>query len=192
MTNNIFFSSDQHLGHENIIKYCNRPFKSVKEMDEVIIENHNKIVKSSDTVYWLGDFGFHKNPIEISDLVNRFNGRKIFILGNHDKSSSHLRIAAEEVHFRILEINEKVLSPGLTLCHFPMMSWNKSFHGSLHFHGHTHGTIPFDGINRRYDVGVDPNAFTPVAWEEVRDKLLKLPTPKDLSDRSNINKESPN
>lgn len=160
------------------MKYCKRPFSSVEEMDEAMIERHNKIVKPSDIVYWLGDFAFHKSDEEISKLIRRHNGEKIIITGNHDRRSFHSM--ASESYYRILELSAKIFDPGLTLCHYPMMSWNKSFHGAFHLHGHTHGMIPFDGVNRRLDAGVDVHNFTPISWEEVRDKLSKLPTPKEL------------
>ena len=57
----IYFTSDWHLGHANIIKYCERPFKSVSDMDRILIQNYNEIVDQDDTVYFLGDFCFHKD-----------------------------------------------------------------------------------------------------------------------------------
>lgn len=177
---NIFFTSDQHYGHENIIKYCDRPFSSVKEMDEVMIENHNKTVKPEDTVYMVGDFAFHYHPEDILKLAKKLNGKKVWITGNHDR-----HIGKEfpgQIFHRILELGGKDWFPyNPTLCHYPMLSWNASFHGSFQLHGHTHGTIPFDPTVRRLDVGVDCWDFKPVAWEIVRAKLEAVPTPKQKS-----------
>ena len=75
-------TSDWHLGHHNIIRYCERPFASIAEMDKTIIDNHNALVKPEDIVYFLGDFCFYKNP---QDYMAKVNGRFYFIVGNHDK-----------------------------------------------------------------------------------------------------------
>jgi len=79
---NIYFTSDLHLGHKNIIQYCNRPFVSIDEMNKVLIDNWNSVVKSNDTVYQLGDFSFNKNP---KTYLSQLNGNIIHIWGNHDR-----------------------------------------------------------------------------------------------------------
>ena len=80
---NIWIISDTHFGHENIIKYCNRPFGSVEEMDARMIKLWNNVVKKNDIVYHLGDFGVG-NKEYISKIVSKLNGRIFLILGNHD------------------------------------------------------------------------------------------------------------
>jgi calcineurin-like phosphoesterase family protein len=80
----IFFTSDNHFGHKNIIKYCKRPFNSVKEMNEALIQKWNEVVSPEDTVYHLGDFAFG----EIDDILPRLNGKIILIRGNHDRKST--------------------------------------------------------------------------------------------------------
>lgn len=170
-----FFTSDQHFYHEKIIEYCNRPFTSVEEMNETIIERHNKTVRPSDIVYIVGDFAFHRSPEQIIKLYKSLNGNKIWITGNHDSNNYDLL-----QYHRILELRGKKwggFDP--TLCHYPMLSWNKSFHGTFQLHGHTHGTVPFDPKVRRLDVGVDSNNFTPVHWDDIVAKLSKVPTPKE-------------
>lgn len=81
-----FAISDTHFGHAKIIDYCNRPFSSVEEMDEVMIKNWNETVSNNDTVLHLGDFGLG-NKEYIASIVKRLNGKKILILGNHDNWS---------------------------------------------------------------------------------------------------------
>lgn len=80
----IWVTADYHLGHHNIIRYCERPFKTIQEMDEAIISNHNNVVAKDDTVYFLGDFCFYKNP---EDYIKLFNGQFFFVRGNHDKQA---------------------------------------------------------------------------------------------------------
>ena len=82
----IFVIADTHFGHENIIKYCNRPFKTVKEIDEKMIKNWNETVTNKDVVIHLGDFGLGSKEY-ISSIVKRLNGKKILIMGNHDNWS---------------------------------------------------------------------------------------------------------
>jgi calcineurin-like phosphoesterase family protein len=182
---NTFFTSDQHYNHAKIIEYCNRPFSSVKEMDEVMIENHNKTVTPQDIVYFIGDLAFHLSPEEILKLVRKLNGNKIWVTGNHDE---FIKGFPGQIYHRILELSGGRWSPyNPTLCHYPMLSWNASFHGSFQLHGHTHGTISFDPNVRRLDVGVDTNNFTPISWDEIVAKLSKIPTPKELQLRKTIN-----
>jgi calcineurin-like phosphoesterase family protein len=178
---NIFFTSDQHYWHDNIIKYCNRPFKSSEEMNEAMLENHNKIVKPTDVVYHVGDVAFNRNVDEIVKLVKKLNGYNILISGNHDYHfDKNPRLWPGEYCRRILELKGKFFHHyNPTLCHYPMISWDASFHGSFQLHGHTHGTVPFNPKIRRMDVGVDSNNFTPVAWEDIVSKLGKIPTPKE-------------
>lgn len=170
-----FFTSDLHFGHANVIKYCNRPFKSASEMNEALINNWNSVVGPNDTVYILGDVFFCQPP-EAIEILSRLNGRKHLVYGNHDKqikSNRHVQQHFEAIHPDLYE--KKIEDHFVTMCHYPMMSWNKSFHGSFQLHGHIHGTQPLTGQIRRYDVGVDANNYCPVKWETIRDVLLTIP-----------------
>ncbi len=148
MSKNIFFTSDYHLGHANIIKYSNRPYSSVEEMNEAIIENHNRCIKKNDDVYFLGDFCFG----DANRFLYRLNGNIYFIRGSHDRS---LDMAG--INMPLLEyINVQV--PGnrnqlIALCHTCMRIWDKSHYGSWHLFGHSHGHL--DTCNLSFDVGID-------------------------------------
>lgn len=147
----IYFTSDQHFGHKNIIKLCNRPFNSLEEMDESIIENWNNVVKSKDTIYVLGDFAWKKG----FDYSQRLNGNKIFLLGDHDKQvygEKLLIIKMEGIWF--------------VLCHWPLYSWNKQNYNSIHLHGHIHNNI-IDFKKNRINVSVDVTDFKPLSLEEI-------------------------
>ena len=171
---NIWFSADTHINHKNICKYCNRPFKTIEEMNGVFIDNWNNVVKKNDIVYFLGDFCFDKDPMK---YISRLNGNINFIWGNHDKQLK--RVVKElsntnQYNFRgdIVEINiDKV---PYVLCHYPLESWNRSCHGSIHLHGHTHGTSRI--IKNRLDVGVDnvykiKGIYRPLNLVEINDIL---------------------
>lgn len=79
-----YFTSDFHFNHANVIKYCNRPFETVDQMNEVLLKAWNEVVKPEDTVYFLGDFCF--NPQKALEWLSKLNGEIIFISGNHDKT----------------------------------------------------------------------------------------------------------
>jgi calcineurin-like phosphoesterase family protein len=171
----VFFTSDLHFGHANVIKYCNRPFATASEMNEALIANWNSVVGPNDTIYILGDV-FFCQPSEAVEILSRLNGKKHLVYGNHDKqikSNRQVQQFFEVIHPDLYE--KKIDEHFVTMCHYPMMSWNKSFHGSFQLHGHIHGKTPFTGQMRRYDVGVDANNYTPVKWETIRDALLTIP-----------------
>ena len=159
---NTFFSSDTHFNHNNIIKYCKRPYTSVEEMNEGLVKNWNEVVGPNDMVYHLGDITW--GPFDI----NRLNGRKTLIIGNHDNLSQVGQYFAEMYHYYELRgLNKK--SP-LVLCHYPIESWNRRYHGGIHLHGHTHDTLKNPGL-RRFDVGVDSWDMRPVAWDNILSML---------------------
>lgn len=160
---NIFVTSDQHHGHAHVIRYCNRPFNSLDEMNETLITNHNSVVKSGDSVYHLGDFAF-KTP-EV--FLRRLNGRHILIKGNHDdrKKCENAGFAwVKDVYG--LKVDKKYY---FWLSHYAHRAWNKSNHGSFHCFGHSHGNMPDYG--RSCDVGVDCWNYFPVSLEEVVSRL---------------------
>lgn len=167
-----FFTSDNHYGHANIIKHCNRPFSSVDEMDEVMIENHNKVVKPEDYVYHLGDISY-RTPEQTVAIFKRLNGRKALIRGNHDNVNTVARLLTGQCiasSVDLQDIFDKPTNTKLVLCHYPIEEWNGKYHGSIHLHGHSHGSTLSTGI-RRMDIGVDSNSFTPISMEEVLKKM---------------------
>lgn len=174
----IYFASDHHFWHENILKYCNRPFGSVEEMNEALVSNWNSVVKPDDHVYHLGDFCF--GNVEKWNWClepGRLNGHIHLIMGNHDPD----RVFREGTMLeRFDEIcYEKVLIIGgwtVILNHFPFASFSNNFdHKVMALSGHTHigpnsgGVADFSNIYKpnQYDVGMDNNNYTPVSWEEV-------------------------
>lgn len=165
----VFFTSDTHFGHRNIIKYCNRPFVDEHEMDEAIIKNWNLSVKPNDTVWHLGDFSLskHKKP---ESYLSQLNGKIHLTWGNHDHSSVR-NLSSWASSQAMAEIN--VDGRHLVLCHYAMRTWNKAHHGSLMFYGHTHGSLP--GNRHSLDVGVDAWDFRPVALDEILQRLETLP-----------------
>jgi len=183
-----YFTSDLHLGHANIIKLCDRPFDSVEEMDEAIIKNWNKRVKTNDTVYILGDVVWNKK--KVAYYMEQLSGNKILITGNHD--ASWCRREDCQRHFSLVTqyLEVSLNSHPMTLCHYPMVEWKDSREElprklGYHIHGHIHNRVSdeyrylfreFNALN----AGVDVNNFTPVGFDELlennyRFKLSALP-----------------
>ena len=173
----VYFTADWHLSHENIIRYCNRPFSDVTEMNETLIRNWNSVVNPGDTIYHLGDFGFFKTPNEFENVIHQLNGNKVLIYGNHDKqikTNKKLQKLFNSCH-SILETKVKLDDEkfDLVLCHFAMRVWNKSHRGAIHCYGHSHGTLQDDPNSLSMDVGVDCHKYTPISFDEVMVKITK-------------------
>ena len=167
-----FFTSDTHFSHKNVIKYDNRPYSSVEEMNESLIENWNKVVKPNDVIYHLGDFGFASDE-DIFSIIKRLNGKKIFIVGNHDKQMYHadIRKNFESYHNYLEVVIDKIPT---ILFHFPINVWNKKHYGAFHIHGHVHGSKVYEKPVRAFDAGVSCNNYTPVSFEEIYQKLNSI------------------
>jgi calcineurin-like phosphoesterase family protein len=150
----IYFTGCTHFGHANIIRLANRPFNSVEEMDETLIERWNNTVKKSDTVYHLGDFSY-KGSARPTDYLNRLNGSKILIQGNHDP-------ILWGQHYVEFKLNKTLF----VLCHYPIEEWNGYFRGAVHIHCHTHKPNLISA-ERRFNVTVEATDYTPISLEEI-------------------------
>lgn len=162
---NTFFTSDTHFNHTNIIKYCNRPFKDTEEMNEILVKNWNDVVGPTDHIWHLGDVTF--GPFDL----NRLNGLKHLIRGNHDPLSYITGYFVEVQNYFELK---RILPKGraMALFHYPIESWNGKYHGSIHLHGHSHGTTDNTGL-LRFDMGVDCWDMRPVPIESVLEQVPK-------------------
>ena len=170
-----FVTSDTHFYHSNIIKYCNRSFNNVEEMNECIIKNWNNVVFPDDTVYHLGDFILNQKD-KADEILNRLNGKIHLILGNHDNATqlSHL------IGDKLVEVTyEKVIKYNkctIILNHFPLSTFagqGKDFVVNLHGHVHSNKENPFVEFTNQYDVGVDNNDFTPISIEQAIKKATQ-------------------
>lgn len=160
-----------NFGHVNIMKYCNRPFQTVEEMNETMINNWNNVIKDKDEVYHLGDFSLVKKE-NLRKIRIRLRGKVYLIKGNHDKFSKKDYENFENVE-KIKEIRYN--GKKIVLCHYAMRTWNCSHHGAYHFYGHSHGTL--EPYGRSCDVGVDVHNFRPLHIDEairIADENYKL------------------
>lgn len=175
----IWFTSDTHFGHHNIMKYCNRNFKNVDHMDQEMIKNWNSKVGVNDIVFHLGDFCFG-DILEWEKIRYQLNGTIYFIRGNHDKFQngqiSHLfKDIFDLVEIKVKDDEAERGWQNIVLCHYSMRVWNRSHHGSWHLWGHSHGTLPDDPNSLSFDVGVDSHNYAPISYKEVK-KIMSLKT----------------
>lgn len=160
----IYFISDTHFFHKNILKHQDRPFDSVEDMNKSLIKNWNDKVKKNDEIFILGDFSFGKEE-ETLDLLDSLNGKKYLIRGNHD-----LIIKKDSVQAKFQWIKDyyvlKINKQKIILFHYPIYSWDTKYHGSIHLYGHTHGNETFNEPNS-YNVCADVNNYTPISLNEI-------------------------
>ena len=173
-----------HFQHENIIKYCSRPFKNALEMNEVLISNWNNRVKYDDDIIIAGDF-IHSGNLEIvHNILDRLNGSKWLVYGNHDYQNKFERDEIckrfnyhcwDAMDFQV-EDNELENPLKFHINHYPCEFWTR---GAIHLHGHMHTrkNMTNDEIlsykPMRYDIGVDDWNFKPISYQELKQIIIK-------------------
>lgn len=176
----IWFTADTHFGHKNVIQYCQRPFSSVTEMDEQLIENWNQVVQPDDTIYHLGDFTLlGKNPAR--SYFNRLSGIINVIPGGHDHrwiiEDNYTSASSYSVNFLPPLRTIKVSLPDsnqpqlIVLCHYSLRVWDRSHYDSWHLYGHSHGNL--SPLKNSLDVGVDCWDYRPVSLEMIAHSLIE-------------------
>jgi len=179
---NIFFISDLHVAHANVIRFDGRPFKDTDEMHAEMIKRWNSVVGDDDIVYFLGDLSFGGSSIT-KWFAYSLKGKIYAIAGNHDKPSNLRTLGRfEEVYDYGTEIGVKdessLESRGsqgyqkIVMCHYPILSWNKAHYGAWHLHGHCHGGL-LKGMPDYYkrkvmDVGCNMIDYTPISYGQVK------------------------
>lgn len=171
----VFFTSDTHFCHSNIIRFCHRPFKDAEEMNETIIANWNSVVAPDDHVFHLGDFCFG-GAAEWTKILNRLNGKIHLIIGNHDMKNLRQGFIKrfEEV---VMQRHILIDNHSIYLNHYPFLCFCGAYkYDTWQLFGHVHTSENMTGLDTsrlqylyptQYDVGVDNNNFTPVSYEQV-------------------------
>jgi len=180
-----YFTADLHIGHANIIKYCDRPFlkdgkPDIHRMKQQLIDNFRNVIKPGDELYILGDLSFDLD--EALSFLNWVPGQKFIVWGNHDPRKTKDRAVLQKECVKTGDILETTLASGkqVVMCHYPMLRWNKAHFGSFMLHGHTHGNCKYPQNMRILDVGVDnefvlhPKYF-PVSEEEINRYMKTVP-----------------
>jgi calcineurin-like phosphoesterase family protein len=171
----IYFTSDNHFYHKNIIKYEDRPFSDVCDMNRQMIKNWNQTVNSNDSIYILGDLAF-TNGYNANYLLTQLNGKKFLIKGNHDSFLNDNEF--DRTKFEWVRDYYHLKHDGIKfiLFHYPIAVWDCKHHGSIHLYGHIHSNkgdnhpLTYD-LGKAYNVGVDVNDFKPISIVEIINKL---------------------
>ena len=172
----LFFTADTHFNHTHILKFCNRPFNSVEQMNETLIDNWNRVVGKDDTVFHLGDFCLG-GAAEWTKLLDRLNGKIYLILGNHDLKNIRQGFIQRFEHVA-LQMFITVDKQKIYLSHYPFLCFEGSYKDVWQLFGHVHTRKNNTGIDAerlqylyptQYDVGVDNNDFKPVSFNEVKE-----------------------
>ena len=168
----VWFTSDHHFGHANIIRFSGRSFASAEEMNEALIANWNAVVGPSDVVYHLGDI-FLCRRAEAEAIRERLNGRIRLVRGNHDKTAEEMKRGFDWVKdLYDLKVEDADAPEGrqrIVLCHYAMRVWNKSHRGAWHLYGHSHGSLPDDPHSLSFDAGVDCHGYAPISYSRVKE-----------------------
>lgn len=164
-----WFTSDTHFGHAKVLLYDNRPFTSIEQHDEVLIEKWNYNVKPTHTVYHVGDVGWSNKVIDYEKLLSRLNGHKFLITGNHDQVAAKAKGWSGVYPYKEIKINKQ----HIVLFHYRMVVWNNSHYGSWALHGHSHGTLPVILTAKTLDVGTMLWNYRPINFDEVKAEMDK-------------------
>lgn len=181
----IWFTSDLHFGHRNVIRFCNRPFADIKEMGQKLIENWNYCVKDDDVVFVLGDTFWFNDSRGIKKTLSQLNGEIYILPGNHDDFSSYHRVDDPRIHLCedivVLWLesendrgwDKKILE--IWMAHYPMMTWPHRENGAWQLFGHIHSQEDrTEGVDQdlplhwnQMDVGCDRWDYCPISLESI-------------------------
>lgn len=163
-----FYISDTHFNHVNIIKYCNRPFKTVEDMNETIIKRWNMMVNKNDIVYHLGDFAL-ANKETTQELVSRLNGKIRLVRGNHDTHNNqwYRDCGFEEVYDHPIIIKDFIV-----LSHEPLpFVMNQVY---INLYGHVHTSPMFETCGKQsVCLCVERHNYRPVREETIIEQFIK-------------------
>lgn len=166
-----YYIADLHFDHKNILKFDNRPFVDVEEMNSTLIKRWNVKVQDNDDVWILGDFCYHseKDP---SYYLKQLKGRKHLLIGNHDRVILNSNAALQ--YFDSIEHLQHIKDGkyNMILCHFPIAEWNGKHRGAYHIFGHIHAnrdeTFEFmKKCGRAFNAGCMINNYEPVTLDEL-------------------------
>lgn len=192
----IYFTSDWHIGHANVLVYDQRPFKDLDHMHRVLINNYNATVGEEDLCYFLGDMGLGKSDV-LPKVIQELNGIKVLILGNHDKGATAMHRYGFDVVLNMAALD--IAGHTVTMTHCPLRgvwredcskmngyqpgdNWHKEWKhtsfsipdfGQYHLHGHTHKGPEERVLDRQWDVGVRANGYRPVSISAIESWIAK-------------------
>ncbi len=170
LTNKLWIIGDTHFGHKQVIRYCDRPFTSVENMNETIISNWNKRIKDGHDVIVAGDFSLTSKEV-CERICKSLNGNKLLIKGNHDNHSNQYY---RDCGFTDVSKYPIIIDEFWIISHMPLhMSANCSFYN---IHGHLHNNLA--GRNNpdinHYCVSVENTDYMPVEFDKIQNSIIEL------------------
>ena len=180
-----YFTADIHYGHDREFIWKERGFNNIEEHDSCLLNNCKKL-KANDILYIVGDVSCGRNSLENAlKFLNQLICKVFVVKGNHDGSlfKNKDKVNAN-IHFiDSVYLDIKVEGQSITLCHYPMISWNRSHRGSWLFYGHVHGKkIPIDG--KMFDVYPKKDHMYPYSLDEIMDIMESKPNNWDYIEKS--------
>lgn len=181
----VWFTSDLHFGHRNVLRFCDRPWDNEKEMDNGLIENWNNTVGDNDIVFILGDVFWFNDSHSIKKVLSKLKGKNIYIIpGNHDDFKSYHRVdddrinLCEDVVVTWITRESKKLQE-IWLSHYPMMTWPHRENDAYQFFGHIHSKPNRnEGVDQdlplhwnQLDIGCDYWDYKPVSLETLENMI---------------------
>lgn len=174
----IFFTSDLHLGHARVIELGGRPYQTAEEMDEDLVARWNLRIRPGDTAFILGDVSF-RSAAETAALLRQMNGSKVLVPGNHDskllKSKEFLTCFTHVKNLLEIKVQDPDAHNGrqrIVLLHFAMRVWHQNHRGAWHLYGHSHGNLE-DDWGKSMDVGTDTHNFFPYSYAEIKERMAQ-------------------
>lgn len=165
----VWVTADQHFNHENIIKYENRPFSDIEQMNNFLIDAWNSVVVKDDKVFMLGDFGFGGSDF-ISSTLRKLKGSKVLVMGNHDRSRSIKKWI--ELGFQAVYDHPVIYDNRFIFSHAPFTNNTECEH-FYNIYGHVHGNPEIETITSKgFCVSVERHQYKPILWTYIKEMLI--------------------
>lgn len=178
----VWFTSDTHFNHKNIIRYCGRPFEDVQSMNDSIVERWNSCVKPTDKVYHMGDLGLFRQEEDVNAMLDNLNGTVWMVKGNHDGKKVKHALGYRLQKARGYWIDHTLAVMVHKPCNYPAIAQNYDWDNTILLYGHVHDRGPDclhwvrfpDGKEiLAYHVGVDTNNFFPVSKDAIEQMVRR-------------------
>lgn len=181
----VFFTSDLHFQHKNVIRFCGRPFENTKDMELKLIENWNSVVSNKDIVFDLGDVLWFDGRHDAKRILNQLNGIHYVILGNHDNKKNFelcYKVIVCETCTQVFIQTLDNKTQEIMLSHFPLLTWPHIDNNVINLFGHIHSGPNADpnGVDQnltlhqnQMDVGTDAWNYKPISLDFINSILKK-------------------
>ena len=183
----VFFTSDTHFGHKNILRFCNRLWATVAEHDQSLIDNWNDTVPEDGIVFHLDDFCYKGGGFPtIQHLKGLLHGQIVLICGNHDpdtRKRQNLQKLQQLFDGVFDQLEITVEGQRILLNHYPLLTWPHAYgeRPTWQVFGHIHLRKGITGSDAfiveqccrptQYEVGVDLNGYRPISYQNLKERI---------------------